>query len=79
MATKFASIPALPVGFSGSQEVVFAPGGQGAIGPYIQNYSHTFNIIAAGTMTLKGGDPVPSGSIMMVIDSSATVSCSGCQ
>jgi hypothetical protein len=74
MAQAFATIPSLPVGYVGTQSVVFTPNGESVLDPYIQNYSTTFNIIASSSMTFKGGDPSPTGQLVLTVNSDAQVS-----
>jgi hypothetical protein len=67
-AVKFGTVAPVPAGASKVMgAVVAAPGAAAAFGMYAQNPATPFNFIAAVPITVKGGDPIPSGTITVTV------------
>lgn len=71
-AEEFGTIPAIPAGTDPSGMVTLVPNATAVFAKFTGNISTPFTIIAAGTVAIPSGSPVPSGAITLSV--SGTVS-----
>ena len=66
-AEEFGTIPAIPAGTNPSGMVMLVPNAAAVFAKFTGNISMPFTIIAAGTVVVPGGSPVPSGAITLSV------------
>ena len=72
---KMGTLPPIPASTWGmTEDVVLDAQGNATLTQYCREPSVPFNMFAGTVMTLRAGDPVPSGRIRLVVDAAATAS-----
>ena len=70
-ARKLATLPGHEAGYNGSETVPVDAAGQAAFSMFAQNYNVPFKILARAVITLKGGQPAPTGKAIARIGGQA--------
>jgi len=70
-AVKMGTIPTIPKGtviaMSAPQAMSLTDAGRSTLAVLAQNYKTPFNVLAVGKVTIRGGQPVPSGRIDLAV------------
>jgi hypothetical protein len=66
-AELFGTVPPIPAGTNPSGNVQKTSNADAVFEKYTKNVSQTFNIIAAATVVIDGGSPVPNGHITVTV------------
>jgi hypothetical protein len=66
-AVLFGTLPVIPAGSTPTGAMTKAPGADAAFQMFTKNVSTTFNIIAATTVVIAPGTPVPHGAITVTV------------
>jgi hypothetical protein len=73
-AVEIGTIASIPAGQAGVEPLVLTEAGRVSMKGFLDNYKAPFNIIVAGTVVVKAGDPVPTGRLAGQVEAKAFVS-----
>jgi hypothetical protein len=71
-AKKFGRTKTIPAGATGDDTVDLDPSGGAAFTDYAHHFGTPFNFIAATTVVIPSGSPIPSGRVNIIVQGTAT-------
>jgi hypothetical protein len=78
-AQKFGTVPATPAMTSGSGDVELSPDVEQIFAPFAHDPAVPFNFIAAATIVLPSGSPIPNGAVSITVTGQLTAKPSAAQ
>jgi hypothetical protein len=70
---KFGSVASVPAGTTVTAQVQQAPGAASAFAKFAKDWATPFTFIATAPITVRGGDPVPTGKLDVTVSGQAKI------